>query len=109
MDEREVESVKLLIQSLMNAGRFAAARDLLAGLAETDAEDVFVQRNLVQAHLRLGDYEAAEPPARRLAEKTDGADEAPALFFHAYALWGCGRQDECRGVVAKYAESLNRN
>lgn len=106
MNERETESVKLLVLSLMDTGRFAAARDLLAGLAEAAPEDVFVARNLVRALLHLGEYEAAEQPARRLAARAEGREKAPALFFHAYALWGCNRREECAKVVNEYAQCL---
>ncbi len=108
MNERETESVKLLIRSLMDVGRFAAARDLLRGLAaeEGGADDPFVTRNLTRTLLHLGEYGAAEPLARREAERARGADKAPALFFLAYALWGLNRQEECRETVEQYAASL---
>lgn len=106
MDTREQDAIRLLTHSLMETGKFAAARDLLLGLAQSCPGDVFARRNLVQAHLRLGEYAAAEPLARELAAAAGGDDMAPALFFHAHALWGCGRLDECRAVVGRYAERL---
>lgn len=106
MDERKTESVKLLVQSLMDVGRFRAARDLLAGLAEADGDDPFVVRNLARTLLHLGEYVAAEPLARKAAERAVGRERAPALFFLAYALWGCGRREECGAAVEQYARCL---
>jgi hypothetical protein len=90
----------------MASGKFAAARDILLGLAAARPDDLPSRRNLVAAHLRLGDYAAAEPLARDLAERAAGDDRAPALFFLAYALWGCGRTADCRMVVDSYVEAL---
>jgi thioredoxin-like negative regulator of GroEL len=106
VEERELEAARLLAGGLIDAGRFEAARDVLAGLIAADPGDLFARRNLVRVRLALGDYAAAEPEARMLAERASGPDRAPARFFHANALWGAGRIDECRREVELYAREL---
>lgn len=107
MEKRDLEAVRLLARTFVDAGRFAAAGDLLNGLIEIDPDDAFARRNLVLVRLRLGDYAGALPLARRLAEEADGTERAPALFFHAYALWGMGREAERQAEVERYAACLN--
>ena len=103
MDDRTFDATRLLVHALMGAGKFVAAKDLLRGMLAAAPDDAGVRRGLVRAHLGLGEYAAAEPPARTLAERETGDDRLPALFFHAHALWGCGRTEECRAVVERYA------
>ncbi len=106
MDGREADAARLLARVFIEAGRFAQARDILSGLIEVDPDDAFARRNLVLVLLRLREYGAAEPLARRLVAGASGAERGPALFFHAYALWGLGREDECRDEVERYAACL---
>jgi predicted Zn-dependent protease len=106
MEERELDAVRLLAGGLIAAGRFEAARDVLAGLIAANPGDSFAMRNLVRVRLALGEYAAAEPEARMLVGRASGADRAPARFFHANALWGAGRIDECRREVELYAREL---
>jgi thioredoxin-like negative regulator of GroEL len=108
-DAREADALRLLAHQFMNTGRFAQARDLLAGLSHSLPDDAFALRNLVCARLHLGEYAEAEPLAARLAAGAEGKDRAPALFFHAHALWGCGRTDECRAVVDNYIGELQKS
>lgn len=106
MEERETEAVRLLCHVLMGVGKYQRARDLLIGLAEAAPGDGWVERNLVLCRLRIGEYEEALPLATQLAEKAKGWDRIPALFFHAHALWCCGRLEECRRTVDDYAREL---
>jgi len=103
MDGRAFDATRLLVHVLMGAGKFAAARDLLRGMLAAAPDDAGVRRNLVRAHLGLGEYVEAEPVARMLAGQEAGDDRLPALFFHAHALWGSGRTEECRAVIERYA------
>lgn len=103
---RQVEALRLLVHALAGAGRFAAARDLLLGLLAERPDDSFARRNLVHAHLGLGEYTAAEPLARELTGSETGPARAAAFFYHAHALWGLGRLEECRAAVERYAACL---
>ncbi len=103
MDGRSLEATRMLAHGLLGAGRYAAARDLLLGVAAADPDDTGALRALARARLMLGEYAEAEPVARGLAERETGRDRICALFFHAHALWGCGREAECRRVVERYA------
>ncbi len=108
MDEREFEAVKLLCRVLIGTGKYRRARELLSGLAESAPDDEWINRNLVFSLVRLGEFEAALPVAARLAGKAAAGDRAPALFFHAYALWGSGKTGESRRVVEEYSRELSR-
>ncbi|MCC8191019.1 MAG: hypothetical protein LIP77_10375 [Planctomycetes bacterium] len=106
MHQRDAEAVLLLADSLLGAGQPAAAATVLRGLAASGTADIRVTRLLVAALLEAGSYVEAEPAARELATQATGGDLAPALFFHAHALWGCGRTEECRRVVDRFAAAL---
>ena len=106
MENRSLDATRLLAHVLLGSGKYAAARDLLRGVAEAAPDDARARRNLVHALLCLGEYAEAEPEARALASREAGGDMAVALFFHAHALWGCGRTVESRAVVDRYAELL---
>ena len=106
MDERESESVLLLARSLLGVGKPAEAAELLQGLAAARPDDAGIRRLLALALLELGKYVEAEPVARALAATATGKDVPPAIFFYAHALWGCGKLDECRRQVDRYAASL---
>lgn len=106
MHERDVEAVLLLADSLLGAGRPESAVPLLRGLEATDSRDVRIRRLLVRALLDAGDYAAAEPVADALTLAAAGDDLPPALFFHAHSLWGCGKVDESRRSVDRYAAAL---
>lgn|GEM_PF-2872294 len=108
MEEREFESVRLLCKVLVGTGKYRRARELLAGLVKAAPGDAWIERNLVLSLLRLGEFEDALPAAAGLAGRASGADRIPALFFHAYALWGCGRTEESRRVVEEYSRELSR-
>ncbi|MCL2000313.1 MAG: tetratricopeptide repeat protein [Planctomycetes bacterium] len=107
VDSRAFDATRLLVHALLGSGKFAMARDILRGMLETAPDDAGTRRNLVRAHLGLGEYAEAEPAARVLAEQEAGDDRLPALFFHAHALWGCGRTVESRAVVDRYAALLH--
>ena len=106
MDSRSLDATRLLAHVLAGSGKYAAARDLLRGVLAAAPDDQATRRGLVHALLRLGEYAEAEPEARALAERETGPDRATALFFHAHALWGCGRTAESRAVVEQYAALL---
>ena len=106
MDTRSLDATRLLAHVLAGSGRHREARDLLLGILAADPGDAAARRSLVAARLALGEYDEAEPDARRVADTEEGAGRAPALFLHAHALWGCGRLDECRAAVDRYAASL---
>ena len=109
MDSRSFDATRLLAHVLAGSGKYGAARDLLRGLLEAAPDNLSVRRSLVHAHLGLGEYAEAEPVARALTERESGENLPPALFFHAHALWGCGRTEECRAVVERYAALLAGN
>lgn len=108
MEERELEAVKLLCKVLVGTGKYLRASDLLSGLARQVPGDAWIERNLVLSLVRLGKFEDALPVARVLAGKAADGDKVPALFFHAYALWGCGKTEESRRVVEEYSRELAR-
>jgi len=106
VETRSLEATRLLAHVLLGSGRYGAARDLLRGVAAAAPGDLAARRGLARALLALGEYAEAEAVARDLAGRETGAGRPPALFFHAHALWGCGRVAECREAVRRYAAAL---
>ncbi len=96
----------LLARALLDSGRNAEARTMLSGLVAAGEDNALVRRNLAVALLRQGEYAEAEPLASGLVKEARGAELAPALFFLAHALWGCGRVEESRQIVARYREAM---
>ncbi len=103
---REREAVAILARAMLDAGKYAEARTLLAGLAAVDGGDNFTRRNLVLAMLRLGEYADAEPLAHSLAAEAGGDDLPVALFFLAHAQWGSGKTAAARQTVERYRQAL---
>lgn len=106
MLERDAEAVLLLADSLLGVGKSGPAAELLRGLFAAGGGDVRVRRLLTRALVEAGDYAAAEPFARELAETAKRDERAPATFFYAYALWGNGKREECRRQIERYAAAL---
>jgi thioredoxin-like negative regulator of GroEL len=106
MDSRALDATRLLAHALLGSGKYATARDLLRGVVAAAPDDQAARRGLVHTLLCLGEYEEAEPLTRELAKRETGGDGVAALFFHAHALWGCGRTTESRAVIERYAALL---
>lgn len=103
MTERSREALLLLAHVLLDTGKYAAAATILEGILALDSTDMEASRGLLHALLHLGRFEEAERLSAELTPRETGRGRAPARFCRAHALWGCGRLEECRREVDKYA------
>lgn len=103
MTERSREAVLLLAHVLLDTGKYSAAAKILAGLLSLNASDMEAARGMLHALLHLGRYEEAERLSADLVRRETGRGRAAVRFCRAHALWGCGRLEECRREVDRYA------
>lgn len=87
----------LEVEALLHAGEVGEARDRLAALERAAGEDPQAWRRIVEVHTHLGQHEAAERGARRLASLRPGDPEAHYLL--SSALIAVGRLDEAEALL----------